>query len=327
MYLLRRTPLLVLALTVAISAPVRAADEEKFLPDDAQAIFTFNIRQFLESELIKKLGLDDALTKNQEAQKTLSELGLNPLKDLERVIVAPTPQDDQTLLIIQGKFDATKLATKADVYAKEHKDTFKIHKSDGGTIYELKDLDNLVPLPPQAQNQVNLKGKSVFLAVADGTTLVGSGSREAVTTAMAKATGKKKTTLQSKDLGGLLSKMDGKSTMAIAVPGSMVGTEKVKHVLGGITVAGDVKIDARVAASDLDAAKEVSEQIKEALQTAQGLVGAFAAQQKALMPVVEILNGIKHEVKDKEVVLTTTIKAQTLEDLFKGLAALGAGGF
>ncbi len=327
MFLPRKTALLAVALALCALPAARAADDEKYLPDETEAVVSINVRQFLDSALIKKANLDKALAGSDEAQKVLKELGLDPLKDIDRVLIASGGKaEDKSLFILQGHFDPAKFQAKAEEVAKAHKDHVKIHKGDGATIYEVSQLDQLIKVPPQAQDQVNLKDKSVFLAVADKNTVVAGSTKGAVGDALAKASGKKKTALKNKDLGALVAKIDPKQTIAVAVPGSMTGNDKIKSITGGITVAADIKIEGKVAAADLDAAKEIDDQIKEGLMAGQAIVGAFAAQQKALMPVVDILNDIKHESKDKDVTVKTTIKPETLEQLFKGLAALGAGG-
>src|SRR5262245_31717976 len=81
---------LVLALP-AFAAPVpgeaAAGSYEKYLPDDADGVVTINVRALLDSELVKKVGLDKMLADNEEAQKSLKALGLDPLKDIERVVI------------------------------------------------------------------------------------------------------------------------------------------------------------------------------------------------------------------------------------------------
>lgn len=320
---LRRGALLALAVVLA-ALPVRAAEADKALPDDTEMVVTVNVRQFLDSPLIKKAGLDKALAGNEESQKVLKDLGLDPLKDIDRVILAGGKGDDQTLIVIKGNFDPEKIAAKAGELAKEHKDHVKVHKADGTTLYEITGVDKAVPLPPQAQGQVPLD-KPMMIAVADKTTVVAGVSKDAVTAAIARVTGKKSGEIKNKELKALLAKQDAKQTVSIAIPGGTIGQEKIKHVTGGITVGADIKIEAHVATTDLDAAKELNDQFKEGLMTVQGLVGGFAAQQKALMPVLDILNGIKHDVKDKDVIVNTTIKGETIEALLKGLASLQGG--
>src|SRR5438132_11160972 len=97
MYSLRSlTLLLATALVVALAVPVRAADVDRYLPSDTEAVQTFNLRRLLDSSLVKKHGLDklqELLKDNEDVQKVLSDLGLDPLKDVDSIISANSGAD------------------------------------------------------------------------------------------------------------------------------------------------------------------------------------------------------------------------------------------
>ena len=324
MFLFRKVALVAVALAVAASA--RAADAQKFLPDDTKAVISLNLRQLLGSDLVKKAGVDKA-AEGDGAKKATEQLGFNPLKDVDHVVIAASDKEDETLIIVGGRFDTAALKARMDEVAKKKAENIRSHKAaDGATYYELSKLDELVPVPPQAQGQMNLKGKAAFLAAADKNHVLMAMSKDAIETALAKAAGKKTTALKAQDLGDLVKNIDPKQTVAVAIPGSATMNEKIKSITGGLTVAADILLDVRITAADLSAAKEINDQIGEGLQAAQGFVGAFAAQQKALAPVVDILAAVKHDAKDKDVSIKTTIKAETLEQLAKALAAMQRGG-
>ncbi|HEX5270552.1 MAG TPA: hypothetical protein VFW33_08710, partial [Gemmataceae bacterium] len=199
MFSFRKRILTAVALSLALAVPAFAADAaapgfEKYMPDAAEGVITINVRQLLDSELIKKAGLDKALA-GEEAQKSFKDLGLDPLKDIERVIITSDKEkSEDPYFIVQGKFDPAKLAAAADAAAKEKKDNLKVHKTDLGKVYELTNLDQAVKLPPQAAGAgVNLKGKSVFVTIPDKGHIVLVGSKEAAETVLAKAAGKKTT--------------------------------------------------------------------------------------------------------------------------------------
>jgi hypothetical protein len=318
MSVIRKTAVAVV-LALAAVLPVRAGDAEKYLPDGANSVISINVRQFLDSALIKKAALDKALAGDDEAQKVLKDLGLDPFKDVERVVSVSGPGDDQTLLIFEGKFDPAKFEAKADEVARDQKDQLEIHKTSAGKVYEVKNISDLLPaLPAQAGGVI--KNKSLFVAVADKSTVVVSPSKAAAGEVLDKAAGKKTTKLKSKELAALLGKMDPKQTVALAVPGNSDGADKVKSITGGLTVAADVKIDVNVAATDADAAASLTDEIKTQLDKAQGIAAAIA-------PLKEALDAIKVEAKDKNIAITGTIKGDTLERLAKVLAALvGQGG-
>jgi len=329
MFSFRKRILSALALSLALALPTFAADPadgklEKYLPDAADGVITINVRQLLDSELIKKAGLDKMLT-DEDAQKTLKSIGLDPLKDIERVVYASDKDKaDEPVIIIQGKFDPAKLSKAADDAAKENKEHLKIHKSEFGKIYELSNLDEVVPLPPQAAGAgISLKGRSLFATVPDKGNVVLAGSKEAAELVLSKAAGKKTTKLTNKELPGLIAKIDLKQSIAVAMP-APGGDEKLKSITGGITVTSDVKARFTVTAADADAAKQVDSTIGEQLKMISDIVGLVVLQQKELAPAVEIINGIKHESKDSKVDLSSDIKGDTLSKLFKAVAELAA---
>ena len=182
----RASRLLVLSLlsalpALAAPAPIEgpAGSFEKYLPDGADGVVNINVRQLLESGLFKKAGLDKLLA-TEDADKTLKTLGLDPLKDIERVIIANDKEKgDDSYMIVQGKFDLDKIRLAADLMAKEKKDVLKIHKMEHGKIYEVTKLNELVKLPPQAAAAADsLKDMSLFAVIADKGNIVLVGFKE-----------------------------------------------------------------------------------------------------------------------------------------------------
>jgi hypothetical protein len=319
------TLVLGLVLTVpALAAPAPldgpAGSFEKYLPDAADGVVSFNVRQFLDSELIKKAGLDK-LFASDDSQNVLKSLGLDPLKDIDRIIISHDKAADDNYFIVQGKFDPAKLAAAAEQAAKDKKEALKIHKSPLGKVYEISKLDDLVKLPPQAAGQVGslLKEKSVFGVIADKGNIVLVGTKESAELVLAKAAGKKTTKLTNKDLPGLIAKIDPKQTIAVALPAP---EDRFKSVTGGVTVTQDVKVDVKLTAVDADTARQLNDMIGEQLHSAQDIAGILVLQQKELAPIVDIISGVKHDAKDNTIGITTEVKGDTLEKLFKAAAEL-----
>jgi hypothetical protein len=86
-----RAGLLFVAIGV-IAAPSRAADSDKLLPNDANFVVTINVKQMIASPLFKKLddkfNLKDALKKNADAKQAIETIGIDPLKDIDQVVLA-----------------------------------------------------------------------------------------------------------------------------------------------------------------------------------------------------------------------------------------------
>src|SRR5947209_5808966 len=108
----------VLSLALLVPAGARAAELDSFLPPDTESYLSINVRQILDSPLIKKnaLGhLREALKGTDEVNEILKDLGFDPFRDLDRIIVAsPTSTDtDRGLVIVHGTFDVKKFQARA----------------------------------------------------------------------------------------------------------------------------------------------------------------------------------------------------------------------
>ena len=84
-----RLALTAMLVTSGLSAPVRAAEPDPLLPKDTTAVIYVNFRQVLESDMVKKYAIEQFKQglEGEEAQKVLKGLGLDPLKDIDRLIV------------------------------------------------------------------------------------------------------------------------------------------------------------------------------------------------------------------------------------------------
>src|SRR5579859_3875269 len=81
------SPRLASLLTLALLAHpgVRAADVDTYLPADTESYLSINIRQILDSPLVKKAALGqlrEALKSEDQVNDVLKDLGFDPFKDL-----------------------------------------------------------------------------------------------------------------------------------------------------------------------------------------------------------------------------------------------------
>jgi hypothetical protein len=108
--MLRRTAFtaLVVCLRMAIAADGPVPD---LVPPGTRAIIGFHLRTIIDSSLVHSLGAD--LFKNAGAKLNTSSLfpGVDPLKDLDEVIIASTMEGDHppTLVICRGRFHVDQL--------------------------------------------------------------------------------------------------------------------------------------------------------------------------------------------------------------------------
>src|SRR5262245_27005055 len=124
------------AMVVGLANTARAADPDKLLPADTDTIAMVNLRQIIDSDIIKKYALEQIkqFLDGQDAKQLLGDLGLDPLKDVERIVVGSVEtqykKDAQPkfLIIVHGKFDPQKLFKTAEGLAKTKGDQFAMVK-------------------------------------------------------------------------------------------------------------------------------------------------------------------------------------------------------
>lgn len=137
--MLRRTAFAALAvclrMAVAADAPIPG-----FVPPGTRAIVGFHLRTIIDSSLVQSLGAD--LFKDAGAKWNASSPvpGVNPLKDLDEVIIASTMEGDHppSLVICRGRFHLDQLPKGIQRYhgvpIKEVQDGDGIALMDAGTI-------------------------------------------------------------------------------------------------------------------------------------------------------------------------------------------------
>ena len=129
---------LVVGALAANSSSTRAAEPDKLLPAEADTVVSVNIKQILDTDIIKKYALEQIkqALDGQDAKKLLTEIGLDPLKDIDRVVVGANikgPADIKYLMIVHGNFDPEKLYKAAEEQSKVDADRFAMVK-DGDTV-------------------------------------------------------------------------------------------------------------------------------------------------------------------------------------------------
>jgi hypothetical protein len=313
-----------LALAALLAAPAHAAEVDKYLPGDTEIVLTVNVKQLLGSAVVQKRGLDklQALLKdNDEVQKVLTDLGLDPFKDIDRVTVAGpgTSDNDKGLVIVHGRFDRAKFQARAEEAAKENADVFKIHQIPDGangkyTVYELT-------IPDLQQ--------TVYAALADRGPLVFSPGKDYVVSALNKAAGREKAGLKNKALQALLEKADHNQSVTVTALGSAVAKvipadagkvkdifDTIEAITGGVTLAEDLKIQFALAAKDAAAARDIDKALNDGINQSLGFLALLATTQKQLVPLVDLLKSIRVSTKDRVVIIKGELSADALEKAF-----------
>jgi hypothetical protein len=310
---------------LALAAPERAegaADLDPLLPDDTESYVSVNVRQVLDSELFKKFGLDaarEALKNADEVNDVLKDLGFDPFKDLEGVIVAAPggTETDRGLVIIRGNFDVAKFKAKADDVANNQPDVLKIHKVPDGTathvVYEV-----IVP------GQDN----TLFVAVANKSTLLASPGKDYVVDALKKLKGKGKAALKNKAMQALLEKMDPRQSLSVAVLSSAVSAKlgadapklakdilaRLDAVGGGITVSNEVKLEVSAAAKTGRDARQLKANADKGVQLVLVGLALLGSDRKEIAAALEVLKTVKVSAKGKVITISAKVTADVIAD-------------
>ena len=304
------------ALAVALAAPVvRAAEPDKLIQSDADTVTYINVKQLIDSDVIKKYALEQlkqALA-GQDAKKILDEMGLDPLKDIEKLWVGSSGKDAndmKALIIVHGKFDPDKLFKAAEAATKKDGDKFSMIKDGNATMFKFQ--------PDQ--------GNPVYGTVVDDTTVVAGTDKKLVATALAQ----KKTEL-SADLTALVKKMDEKATMfAVSIvkgkfanvrlpaqlPIDLSGFEKALPKTDSlaivIKVTGDIKLELTFGMKDDDAATDMGDAMAKLIDGVKGLVPLLAAAEPKAKPLVDVVKTVKSDVKQKDVTVVGTVTGDNI---------------
>jgi hypothetical protein len=309
-----------------LAAPARAAEVDKLLPNDTETVVAVNVKQILDSPLAKKLPLDkvkEAVKGQEDLQKTLTDLGFDPFKDLESIVAASPGGNDpeRGLIIVRGKFDMAKFQAKAEEVAKDMKDKLKILEVPDGLGGKTKLYE--------VANQQGMPDK-VYVAFAGKDAIVASPGKDYVLDAIDKQAGRKKTELKSKELKDLLGRVDAKYSIWTAVLGSTLQNSplaqedsakeivnKVQDVIAGVAIDKDLKVEVGITAKSTQDAKDLEAKVKEGLNQALGILALLAGNEKKLEPLIDVLKMVKPSLKDKTVTVQLKIDGEDIEKAIK----------
>ncbi len=317
---LRRLPMgLIVGAVLVLALPVRAADVDKYLPDDTEVVAVINAKQILDAPLVKKHFLEQLRTHlkgSNELMNLLESLGFDPFKDLTSMTVAMSviSADVKPVVITHGQFDKAKFETKAEELAKEKSDVVKIHKEGARKVYEIKHEG---------------PDKPVFVGLADPTTIVAGPEKQQVLDAFAKADGKGKGTVK-KAMRDLIEKADAKQSLWFAMTanaflkGDFSSDDRAKKVLeqldsiaAGLTVDKGAKLAFAIVTKSTAEAKKLAQEFKEGLDQVKGLLTLFADQDKKLAPLVDVVDNLQISTEGSTIILKSEVSEEIIEKHMK----------
>lgn len=211
-----------LLLSLASVPPAPASDPydvERFVPSDSDMIAVANVRQVVGAPLFKKHALERVRhwLKTDPRAQLMALVGMDPTRDVRRLVLAGPASfaiRERWLLVIEGRFELSKIDTGANLTARLSPDTLKIAKDEGLAIYELRNKKRPEP---------------IFAVLIDEKTLIVSPIKNWIHDAVLKALGRKKTQLD-KELHALVGKRDpAKSLWFGGIPYDLVKNQLVGY--------------------------------------------------------------------------------------------------
>jgi hypothetical protein len=107
----------------------------KMIPAESQIVLVFDVADARDSALLQK-GYDSLLAAKPDAKAKLTEIGLDPMKDIDTVLFAGSPKGDEfddmqnMVIIVEGRIPKDKLATVPGVKASKYAGTTIWSKGD-----------------------------------------------------------------------------------------------------------------------------------------------------------------------------------------------------
>jgi hypothetical protein len=301
------------AIAIAIFAgSLTAATPDKYLPDDSEVVLTVNVRQFLDTPLINR-DLDrlrEALKGQEKISAELEKVGLDPLKDIDRITItaAPGQGDDHFFLVAHGRFDTAKLEARAKTAVTEESDNVSEVKEEDHTFYSITQ--------PGAAHVF-------YIAWPESGTIVASPSKELILHAFGVQAGKSQSSL-NQDMAGLLEKIDEKSVASIVGLGSLLKDTpqagQVQHFNGTVTIDQSMHLAAAVAVKDVETAETLTKTITDGMAQVKTMLSMAAKNREDLAPAISLLEAIKIRREGD----TINIEGDLTEDLLDKLHRSGS---
>lgn len=313
------------ALPVFAAAPEQAptggsANVDPLWPAESQQVFKINVRQILDSDIIKKYALAQLkqAMEGRNAQDTLKDLGLDPLKDFDSIsggLWGDDPRDMHGVVIIRGKFDSAKLFEAAEKAAAKDGDKISIVKE--GDTKLIKVVVDQIPEP-------------LFATMADDKTII-VGTDKKLTLDGVKASDNKSKPVIKDELADLVKAADEKASMFFVglssgkvndIPPNPIfeDTEKLKKQLESmkssamtLRVTTDISLEMIMMMKDEDSANDFGATMKELMDKARVFLPIIAMQAPQAKAIVDDLKKhLNSEVKGKNIQMKMKITGDAI---------------
>jgi len=311
--------ILALCLFVGTIVPIRAADLAAVLPNDSEVVTQINVKQLLTSAVVKKYAatmIDDFMEKSPEAMQFSQLTGLDPRKDIGRIVIAGSGSDPSNIkgvVLLEGTFDVVKLNTVLGEIARTKNEAVSVVKDGDLTIYKMKGPDSPMTL---------------FATIADKSLIVAGTSVEVVKDTIAKKNGTKKGKV-TKELHDLLGRMNDDNSFSfvavtkgkgegLPIPQPEIAriVEKMHGISLSLNVSAEIALELGISVEDAEIANEFGDLLAQAIPQAKAFVKVIAIQQPKLKkPLTDIVATIKSSVNDKVISVNLSVPALAIDAL------------
>ncbi len=297
----------------------RTAELDPLVPSGAKGVLKLDIKQVLDSALVKKYALPDlqGLMQMPQAQQYITATGLDPLKDLDSVTItaAGARNPPQVLIVVRGRFDAAKINAALAEQAKKDPQ-LKISKEGKLTIWEL---------PNKEQHPLfgTIASPGAMVLSTDKDYLVKSIADEGKTKPSAElVTAAGKVPAKESIWGAFLVTPEIKS-LTESNPKVKKYVDSLKSVTGGLSVTDVLQFQLQGHATSPEAANEIKtalESLKPLLQGVAAMLGKGNEQNTAVFR--DLIDAIKISTRES----TIAIDLKVNEDLLGKIRKATSGG-
>jgi hypothetical protein len=302
-------------LAVVACGAARAADPDKLLPASSDTVVQINLRQLLDSDISKKYALEQIkqALDGQSLKDAMAEFGLNPLKDLDQLIIAgsgTSREDTKLFFILHGKFNPEKLYQAAEAQTRKEPD--KISKVLDGDTVMFKFIPENAVVP------------QLFITVIDENTVIAASEQKEIKLAVRASKDDDGANLKKKELAALIRKLDGKATIiaATVVKGKLDDARlpgggnlpldlssfqdllpKVETMSLSIEVKSDIFIEMTVGMKDDNSAADFRAALDQLLKQLKPLAQLGGAADPRFKPLTDVLNTFRTSNRKSDVTI------------------------
>jgi hypothetical protein len=281
------------------SAPA-AAVPDRLTPSDAEMVVQINVRQLLQTPLVKKHALDSLkalLEHSTETHQLLRAAGLNLFQDIDTMALSLSGHplsNGKLLVVVRGCFAPDKVRTAADDYAQKHPNRLKRFQDDGLLMWEIHN-----------------ENKTLYAAFADSKTLVMTAAQKDTVAAVRRAG--QPPQRPSAAMQAALAHLKGSENVWLA----LAATDELKQLLKGddmskdfaaalqaVTGALELNDDAQVRLMVHTNSAEAATQIKSKLEELMPLLAFLGAGKDTNSQIVkELIDSIQLKTEKNAVCL------------------------